>query len=287
MKFKTALSLVAGAALVGALALTGCSSGSSASTSASTSASGSEPAATTITVAATATPHAEILNDVVAPLLAKEGITLDVREYSDYVLPNTVVEEGELNANYFQHINYLESFNKENGTHLVSVGYVHYEPFGLYAGKSSDLANIADGATIAVPNDPTNEARALLLLQQEGIITLKEGVGVEATPNDIVANPHNVQIKELEAAQVARSLKDVDFAIINGNYALQAQLKISDALANESAEGTAAQQYGNILVVKEGNENDPAIQALYKALTSQDVKDYIEKTYNGAVVALF
>lgn len=287
MKFKTALSLVAGAALVGALALTGCSSGSSASTSASASASGSEPATTTITVAATATPHAEILNDVVAPLLAKEGITLDVREYSDYVLPNTVVEEGELDANYFQHINYLESFNKENGTHLVSVGYVHYEPFGLYAGKSSDLANIADGATIAVPNDPTNEARALLLLQQEGIITLKEGVGVEATPNDIVANPHNVQIKELEAAQVARSLEDVDFAIINGNYALQANLKISDALAIESADGTAAQQYGNILVVKEGNENDPAIQALYKALTSQDVKDYIEKTYNGAVVALF
>ena len=170
---------------------------------------------------------------------------------------------------------------------MVSVGYVHYEPFGLYAGKSSDLANIADGATIAVPHDPTHEARALLLLQQEGIITLKEGVGVEATPNDIVANPHNVQIKELEAAQVARSLEDVDFAIINGNYALQANLKISDALAIESADGTAAQQYGNILVVKEGNENDPAIQALYKALTSQDVKDYIEKTYNGAVVALF
>lgn len=284
MKFKTVLTLAASAALVGALALTGC--GSSASSSAEPAAP-AEGDATTITIAATATPHAEILNDVVAPALAEQGITLEVIEFSDYVQPNTTVEQGEIDANYFQHINYLDSFNAENGTHLVSVGYVHYEPFGLYAGKSADLANIADGAKIAVPNDTTNEARALLLLEQEGIIKLAEGAGVTATTNDIVENPHNVEIVELEAAQVARSLQDVDFAIVNGNFALQAGLDVNTALAIESAEGAAAQQYGNVLVVKEGNEANEAIQALYAALTSPAVADYIAKTYNGAVVALF
>lgn len=285
MKYKVIFTLVASAALVGALALSGCSSSSQESSSLSADTNSKE--STTITIAATATPHAEILNDVVAPLLAEQGITLDVREFSDYVQPNTTVEQGEIDANYFQHINYLDSFNEENGTHLVSVGYVHYEPFGLYAGKSNDIENIADGAKIAVPNDTTNEARALLLLEQEGIIKLKDGAGVTATPNDIVENPHNVEIVELEAAQVARSLQDVDFAIVNGNYALQAGLNVNDALATESSEGEAAKQYGNVLVVKEGNENTEAIQALYTALTSDEVKDYIEKTYNGAVVALF
>ena len=285
MKYKVIFTLVASAALVGALALSGCSSSSQESSSSSADTNSKEN--TAITIAATATPHAEILNDVVAPLLAEQGITLDVREFSDYVQPNTTVEQGEIDANYFQHINYLDSFNEENGTHLVSVGYVHYEPFGLYAGKSNDIENIADGAKIAVPNDTTNEARALLLLEQEGIIKLKDGAGVTATPNDIVENPHNVEIVELEAAQVARSLQDVDFAIVNGNYALQAGLNVNDALATESSEGEAAKQYGNVLVVKEGNENTEAIQALYTALTSDEVKDYIEKTYNGAVVALF
>lgn len=285
MKYKVIFTLVASAALAGALALSGCSSSSQESSSLSADTNSKE--STTITIAATATPHAEILNDVVAPLLAEQGITLDVREFSDYVQPNTTVEQGEIDANYFQHINYLDSFNEENGTHLVSVGYVHYEPFGLYAGKSNDIENIADGAKIAVPNDTTNEARALLLLEQEGIIKLKDGAGVTATPNDIVENPHNVEIVELEAAQVARSLQDVDFAIVNGNYALQAGLNVNDALATESSEGEAAKQYGNVLVVKEGNENTEAIQALYTALTSDEVKDYIEKTYNGAVVALF
>ena len=242
---------------------------------------------TTITVAATSVPHAEILNNVVAGLLADEGYTLEVTEFEDYVQPNTVVEDGQLDANYFQHINYLDSFNEENGTHLVSVGYVHYEPFGLYAGKSDSLADVADGAQIAVPDDTTNEARALLLLEQEGLITLADGAGVTATKNDIVDNPHNLDIVEAEAANVSHILADVDFGVINGNYALEAGLNIADALAIESTEGEAAQQYGNILVVEEGNEDLPKIQALYAALTSDEVRNYIDSTYDGAVVALF
>lgn len=281
-KFKAIAVALGAAALAGALVISGCGSSNSSDTTSTESA-----ADKTITIGATATPHAEILNDVVKDILAEEGYTLEVTEFSDYVQPNTAVENGELDANYFQHINYLDSFNEENGTHLTSVGYVHYEPFGLYAGKSSSLSDIKDGATIAVPNDTTNEARALLLLQQEGIITLKDGAGVTATTKDIVENPHNIEIKELAAEQVSRSLDDVDYAVINGNYALQAGLKVADALATESSEGEAAQQYGNVLVVKEGNENSEKIQALYKALTSDKVKEYIDSTYNGAVVALF
>ena len=279
--FKAVAAIAGTAALVSALALTGCGGNSGTS---DTKAAGT--ADKTITVGASPTPHAEILN-AVKDDLAKEGYTLEVTEFSDYVQPNTAVENGDLDANYFQHINYLDSFNEENGTHLKSVGYVHYEPFGLYAGKSKSLADIKDGATIAVPNDTTNEARALLLLQQEGLITLKDGVGVKATPKDIVDNPHNIKFKELEAAQVSRSLEDVDYAVINGNYALQADLKISDALATESSEGEAAQQYGNVLVVKEGNENEEKIQALYKALTSETAKTFMNDTFNGAVVPLF
>ncbi len=281
-KFKAIAVALGAAALAGALVISGCGSFNSSDATSTESA-----ADKTITIGATATPHAEILNDVVKDILAEEGYTLEVTEFSDYVQPNTAVENGELDANYFQHINYLDSFNEENGTHLTSVGYVHYEPFGLYAGKSSSLSDIKDGATIAVPNDTTNEARALLLLQQEGIITLKDGAGVTATTKDIVENPHNIEIKELAAEQVSRSLDDVDYAVINGNYALQAGLKVADALATESSEGEAAQQYGNVLVVKEGNENSEKIQALYKALTSDKVKEYIDSTYNGAVVALF
>ena len=279
--FKAVAAIAGTAALVSALALTGCGGNSGASSSGS-----GDSADKTITVGASPTPHAEILN-AVKDDLAKEGYTLEVTEFSDYVQPNTAVENGELDANYFQHINYLDTFNKENGTHLKSVGYVHYEPFGLYAGKSKSLDDIKDGATVAVPNDTTNEARALLLLQQEGIITLKDGAGVTATTKDITANPHNIKFKELEAAQVSRSLDDVDYAVINGNYALQADLKVSDALATESSEGEAAQQYGNVLVVKDGNENEEKIQALYKALTSETAKTFINDTYNGAVVPLF
>ena len=247
----------------------------------------SDLAGTTLKVAASPTPHAEILN-VAKEVLAEQGIDLEVVEFSDYVQPNLVTESGEVNANYFQHTPYLDSFNEENGTHLVSVGAVHYEPFGIYPGKSSDLENIADGATIAVPNDTTNEARALQLLAAQGLITVRDGAGLTATVNDITENPHNLQIKEIEAAQLPRTVQDVDFAVINGNYAIAANFSVGkDALATEDASSEAAQTYANVLVVKEGNENDPAIQALYAALTSDKVKDYINSTYDGAVVPIF
>ena len=247
----------------------------------------SELAGTTLKVAASPTPHAEILN-VAKEVLAEQGIDLEVVEFSDYVQPNLVTESGEVDANYFQHTPYLDSFNEENGTHLVSVGAVHYEPFGIYPGKSDDLANIADGATIAVPNDTTNEARALQLLAAQGLITVRDGAGLTATVNDITDNPHNLQIKEIEAAQLPRTVQDVDFAVINGTYALEAGFSVGkDALATEDASSEAAQTYANVLVVKEGRENDPAIQALYAALTSDKVKDYINSTYDGAVVPIF
>lgn len=242
---------------------------------------------TTITVAASPTPHAEILK-VAAGLLAEQGITLNVIEFTDYVQPNLVTESGEVDANYFQHTPYLDDFNAENGTHLVSVAAIHYEPLGIYAGKGASLDELADGAQIAVPNDTTNEARALQLLAAQGIITLKEGAGLTATKNDVAENPHNVEIVEMEAAQIPRTLGDVDFAVINGNYAAEAGLSAAaDALATEDAGSEAAQTYANVLVVKEGNENDPAIQALVAALQSQEVKDFIDETYNGAVVAIF
>ena len=247
----------------------------------------SDLAGTTLKVAASPTPHAEILN-VAKEVLAEQGIDLEVVEFSDYVQPNLVTENGEVDANYFQHTPYLDSFNEENGTHLVSVGAVHYEPFGIYPGKSDDLANIADGATIAVPNDTTNEARALQLLAAQGLITVRDGAGLTATVNDITENPHNLQIKEIEAAQLPRTVQDVDFAVINGNYAMEAGFSVGkDALATEDASSEAAQTYANVLVVKEGRENDPAIQALYAALTGDKVKDYINSTYDGAVVPIF
>lgn len=290
-------------ALAGTLALSLAACGSSASSSAaesttpaeseaaSTSEAASEEttdlAGTTLKVAASPTPHAEILN-AAKDILAEQGITLEVVEFSDYVQPNLVTESGEVDANYFQHTPYLESFNEENGTHLVSVGAIHYEPFGIYPGKSNDLENIADGATIAVPNDTTNEARALQLLAAQGIITVRDGAGLTATVNDIEENPHNVKIEEIEAAQLPRTVADVDFAVINGNYALAAGFSVkNDALATEDASSEAAQTYANILAVKEGRENDPAIQALYAALTSDKVKDYINSTYDGAVVPIF
>ena len=278
VKTKALVALGASVALAGALALSACGSASSESC---------YDNETTIRIAASPTPHAQILNDVVVPQLEEQGYTVEVIEFEDYVQPNTVVEQEEVDANYFQHINYLDSFNAENGTNLVSVGYVHYEPFGLYAGKSKSLDNIQEGAIIAVPDDSTNEARALLLLEQEGLITLAEGAGVTATVADIVDNPLNLQIQEVEAAQVPHVLAEVDFGVINGNYALQAGLNVADALAVESTTGAAAQQYGNILAVKAGHENDPKIQALYAALTSPEVAEYIQDNYNGAVVALF
>lgn len=244
----------------------------------------SELAGTTLKVAASPTPHAEILN-VAKEVLAEQGIDLEVVEFSDYVQPNLVTESGEVDANYFQHTPYLDSFNEENGTHLVSVGAVHYEPFGIYPGTKSDLSELADGDTIAVPNDTTNEARALLLLQDNGIITLKEGAGLEATVNDIAENPHNVKIEELAAEQVARVAPEVAFVVLNGNYALQAGFSVAkDALAYEASDSEAAKTYVNIIAVKEGHENDPGIQALVKVLKSDEIKQYINDTYDGAVI---
>ena len=197
------------------------------------------------------------------------------------------LESGDLDANYFQHLPYLESFNKENGTNLVSAGAIHYEPFGVYAGKTTSLDELQDGATIAVPNDTTNEARALLLLEAQGLIKLKEDAGLTATKNDIVENPKNLQLYEVEAAQLPRVIGDVDVAVINGNYAIEAGYKVSDALAVEASDSLAATTYGNVVAVRAGEENDPAIQALIEALTSDEVKAFIESTYDGAVVPLF
>ena len=251
-----------------------------------TACSGSKTDDKTIKVGASVTPHAEIL-EVAKELLAEKGYTLEIVEYNDYVLPNTATENGELDANYFQHALYLTNFNKENKTHLVSVAEIHYEPFGVYAGKSGSLEDIADGATISIPNDGTNEARALFLLEAQGLITLNDGVDTTATVQDMKENPKNLDIKEIEAAQLARSLQDVDFAVINGNYAIEAGLKLSDALALEEADSDAAQTYANVLVVKEGNEDKEKIKALAEALQSDEVRDFINDTYAGAVVPLF
>ena len=240
----------------------------------------------TIKVGATPAPHAEIL-EVIKEALAAEGWTLEIVEFNDYVQPNQALEDGELDANYFQHVLYLNQFNDEYGTHLVNAGGIHYEPFGIYAGKTASLDALADGAKIGVPNDATNEARALLLLEQEGLIVLKEGVGLNATKADIVENPHDYEIVEINAELLPASLPDLDIAVINGNYAIDAGLKVSQALAIESAEGEATEYYQNVIAVKEGNENSEKIQALLKALKSDAVKQYIENTYDGAVVPLF
>ena len=238
----------------------------------------------TITVAASPTPHAEILAQA-AKLLADQGWTLEVTEFEDYVQPNLVVDSGDIDANYFQHVPYLDDFNAENGTALVSVAGIHYEPFGIYPGTKADLAELTDGDVIAVPNDTTNEARALLLLQDNGIITLKEGADLKATVKDIEENPYNINIQELEAAQVSRVKDEVAFVVLNGNYALEAGFSVAhDAVAYESSDSVAAQTYVNVLVVKEGNENKEGILALAEVLKSQEIKQYIIDTYDGAVV---
>ena len=238
----------------------------------------------TITVAASATPHAEILEQV-KPILAEQGWDLEVTVFDDYVQPNLVVESGEFDANYFQHIPYLESFNEEQGTHLVNAGGIHYEPFGIYPGTKSDLTTLEKGDVIAVPNDTTNEARALLLLQDNGVITLKDGVGLEATVRDIVENPNEIEIQELEAAQVPRVIDEVAFVVLNGNYALEAGYNVvNDSIAYEKADSEAAKTYVNIIAVKEGNENNEGIVALVEALKSDEIKEFINNTYNGGVI---
>ena len=245
----------------------------------------SEPV--TLKIGATPAPHQEILEQVV-DVLAEQGITLEIVPYNDYIAPNTAVEEGENDANFFQHITYMDNFNAERDTHLVNAGSIHYEPMGIYAGKSDSLDNVPDGAVIAVPNDTTNEGRALLLLQDLGLLTLKEDAGLEATPNDIASNPKNLQFKELEAAMLPQTIDEVDFSVINSNYALDAGLDpTKDALASEDAQSDAAQAYTNIIAVKEGRENDEAIKALVAALQSDEIKTFIETTYKGSVVPMF
>ena len=237
-------------------------------------------------VGANVTPHSEIL-EVAKPILAEQGITLEIVVLEDSITPNTGVIEGSLDANYFQHVPYLEQFNKENGSDLVSVGAVHYEPFGIYAGKTTDLNNLPDGAIVAVPNNVTNEARALLLLDQEGIIKLKDDAGINATVEDIVENPKNIQFKELAPEQLVAALPDVDIAVINGNYAIEGGLHVSQALAVEANDGLAAQTYGNIIATSADKANDPAIAKLVEVLQGPEVSAYIKATYDGAVVPLF
>lgn len=263
---------------LGLLTLTGCSSDSG-----STGSSEDK----TITVAASPTPHAEILNNAVKPILEEQGYTLEVKEFTDYVQPNTVTEAGEVDANYFQHRPYLENFNAEQGTHLVEVAGVHFEPMGIFSTNVDSLDAIENGATIAVPNDATNEARALLLLEQEGLIEIDDAAGINATTNDITSNPKNLQFKELEAANLPNVLQDVAAAVINGNYALAADFTMDDALAVEADDSLAAQTYTNVVVVKDGNQDSDKIKALAAACNSDEVRDYINNTYNGSVVPVF
>jgi D-methionine transport system substrate-binding protein len=239
-----------------------------------------------IVVGASPAPHAEILN-AAKEVLASKGYELKIVEYTDYVQPNNALDSGDLDANYFQHKPYLDSFNEQNGTNLVSAGAIHYEPFGIYAGKTASLEELPDKAAVLVPNDVSNEARALLLLEAQGLIKLKDGVGLEATKNDIVENTKNLDIVELEAAQLPRSISDGDIAVINGNYAIEAGLKVSDALATEDSQSLAAATYGNVVAVREGEESSDATKALVEALTSPEVKQFMEETYEGAVVPLF
>lgn len=239
-----------------------------------------------LVVAASPTPHAEILNFVKDNLAKDAGLDLEVKEFTDYVLPNTATEDGSVDANYFQNQPYLDDFNKKQGTHIVPVVTVHLEPLGLYSNKVKSKDDLKSGATVAVPNDTVNEARALKLLDSAGIITLKDGVGTDATPADITENPKKLKFKELEAAQTPRSLDDVDAAVINGNYALEADLSpADDALAVEPAKDNPN---GNFLAVKEGNEDDPRVEKLAKLLTSDEVRKFIEdKWSNGSVIPSF
>ena len=274
---KKALALaLTGAVLVGAFA--GCGAKKD---------SGDKKETKKIVIGASPSPHADILK-VAKKELKKEGYELEIKEYSDYVQPNTALESGDLDANYFQHKPYLDDFNKQKKTHLVSAGTIHYEPFGIFPGKTKTLKALKNGATVAVPNDTTNEARALLLLQDQGLIKLKDGAGLTATKKDIVEIKKDLAIKEIEAAQIPRSLKDVDIAVVNGNYALEAGLKVNkDALATEDADSIGAKTYGNVVAVKKGNEKTDATKALIKALKSDTVKKYINDKYDGAVVPLF
>ena len=279
-KKKSGLALVVVAlAAVLAFGLVGCGGGNSSSSSAADSGAASDDKV--ITVAASPTPHAEILNEAVKPVLEKEGWTLEVKEFTDYVLPNTATEDGEVDANYFQHTPYLNDFNEQNGTHLVAVADVHVEPMKVFAGKTASLDALADGAKVAVPNDTTNEARALLLLAAEGLIELDDPTNPVATTKNITANKLNLEFVEVEAATVPTVLADVDIAVINGNYAMGAELSDDLVLATESATNNP---YVNVVVVKEGNEDSEKTKALVAAFASQECKDYVAKNFGDVVV---
>lgn len=279
MKKKVLSVLLAGVFVLGAL--TGCGKDNSQSDS---SQADTKSDSKVITIAASPTPHAEILQKA-KELLKDKGYDLQITEFEDYVQPNEVVESGEYDANYMQHLPYLESFNEEKGTHLVSVGKIHYEPFGIYPGTKKSLDEIADGDRIAIPNDTTNEARALLLLQDNGIIKLKEDAGLTATVNDIEENPHNIKFDELEAAQIARVVDEDAFVVLNGNYALEAGYSVAkDSLAYETSDSEAAKTYVNIIAVKEGNEDNEGIKVLVEVLKSDEIKDFINEKYDGAVI---
>jgi D-methionine transport system substrate-binding protein len=268
------IALILTSLLIAVFALTGC--GSDAKPEA-------DQAKTVLKVGATAVPHAEILQ-VVKPILEKEGIDLQIVEFSDYVQPNLALNDKELDANYFQHIPYMENFATEHNLNLTNAGGIHIEPMGVYSKKVKNLDELKDGAAIAIPNDPTNGGRSLLLLEKAGLLKLKDGIGVKATVQDIVSNPKNLQFKEVEAAQVPRALDDVDAAVINTNYAMEASLVPSkDALIMEDS----TSPYVNIITVRTGDENRPEIQKLVKALQSPEVKKFIEEKYKGAVVPAF
>lgn len=262
-------------------ALTACGGGSS-----EEAAGGEADADKVIKVAASPTPHAEILGSV-ADALQEEGWTLEVVEFDDYVQPNVATTDGDVDANYFQHVPYLDEYNAQNGTNLVSVGGVHYEPMGVYAGTKKSFDELAEGDQVGIPNDATNGARALLLLQDNGVIKLKDGAGVTATEQDIAENPKNIKIVPLEAATIPASLPDLALGVINANYAIGADLKIDEALATEAADSLAADTYVNVIVVNEENKDSEKTQALVAALQTDEVRKFIEDTYAGAVQPKF
>ena len=282
MKNIKKLGLIASILVLALALLASCGGGSS------TSDSGSEggDADKTIKVAASPTPHAEILN-AVAGTLEKEGWTLEVEEFDDYVQPNVATTDGDVDANFFQHVPYIDEYNAQNGTKLVSVAAIHYEPMGVYAGTKKSFDELADGDKIGIPNDATNGARALLLLQDNGVIKLKDGAGVTATEQDIAENPKNIKIVPLEAATIPASLPDLALGIINGNYAVGADLKISDAIATETEDSLAAETYANVIVVNEENKDSEKTKALVAALQTEEVKKFIDDNYAGAVKAKF
>ena len=243
------------------------------------------PEAVTLKVGASPAPHAEILENI-KPLLEKDGITLEIVEFTDYVIPNQALDAGDIDANYFPHLPDLDDFNPNHGTNLSSAGAIHFEPLGLYPGKTASLDDLEEGATVAVPNDTTNEARALLLLQKLELITLKEGVGLEATPLDIVDNPKDLKFNEMEAALLPSVLPDVDLAVINGNYAVGAGIE-DTVLTTEDKESEAAKEFANVVAVRTGDEGKAPIQKLLAALQSEENAKFIDEKYNGTVIPVF